>query len=106
MRVSSVNSLRRKAGLILAPVVAAFIYLLPLDLNTDARAVFSIMGFCLVFWLTEVIPLSMTALLGVSIAVVLGITDVKEAFLSLGHPVILLFYWQFSDSPVNDQARS
>jgi len=53
------------------------------------------MGFCLVFWLTEVIPLSMTAFLGVTAAVVLGIVNIKQAFLSLGHPVILLFLGSF-----------
>ncbi len=86
---------RKKLGLFLAPIVAAVIYITPMDLNNEAHIVFSIMGFCLVFWLTEVIPLSMTAFLGVTAAVVLGIVNVKQAFLSLGHPVILLFLGSF-----------
>ncbi len=86
---------RKKIGLFLAPIVAAVIYITPMDLNNEAHIVFSIMGFCLVFWLTEVIPLSMTAFLGVTAAVVLGIVNVKQAFLSLGHPVILLFLGSF-----------
>ena len=86
---------RKKIGLLLAPIVAAVIYITPMDLSNEAHIVFSIMGFCLVFWLTEVIPLSMTAFLGVTAAVVLGIVNVKQAFLSLGHPVILLFLGSF-----------
>ena len=93
--LSRFEHLKKEIGLFLAPVVAAVIYIIPMDLNTDAHIVFSIMGFCLVFWLTEVIPLSMTAFLGVTAAVVLGIVNVKQAFLSLGHPVILLFLGSF-----------
>ncbi len=95
MKISRITYFKRETGLILAPVVASVLYMLPLDMNSEAQIVLAIMGFCLVFWLTEVIPLSMTALLGVSIAVVLGITSIKEAFLSFGHPVILLFIGSF-----------
>jgi len=95
MKLRQLKYYKREIGLILAPLIAAVIYLTPMELPRDAHIVFAIMGFCLVFWLTEVIPLSMTALLGVTIAVILGIVSVKEAFLSLGHPVILLFIGSF-----------
>ncbi len=95
MKISSYEKNRKKIGLFLAPALAVLIYIIPMDLPNDAHLVFSIMAFCLVFWLTEVIPLSMTALLGVSMAVVMGIVGVKEAFLSLGHPVVLLFIGSF-----------
>ncbi len=95
MSLKKLQHYRRELGLFLAPFISAVIYILPMDLNRDAHIVFAIMGFCLVFWLTEVIPLSMTAILGVTAAVVLGVVPVKEAFLSLGHPVILLFLGSF-----------
>ncbi len=95
MRIKAFEERKKTIGLFLAPVLAAFIYITPMELSKEAHIVFSIMGFCLVFWLTEVIPLSMTAFLGVSAAVVFGIVSVKEAFLSLGHPVILLFLGSF-----------
>ncbi len=95
MRIKKLEEKKKTIGLFLAPVLAAIIYIIPMELSKEAHIVFSIMGFCLVFWLTEVIPLSMTAFLGVSLAVVLGIVSVKEAFLSLGHPVILLFLGSF-----------
>ncbi|GAB3819919.1 DASS family sodium-coupled anion symporter [Pontibacter rugosus] len=53
------------------------------------------MAFCLVFWMTEVIPLSMTAFLGVLLAVMLGIAEIETAFQNLGHPIILLFIGSF-----------
>ncbi|WP_457625019.1 SLC13 family permease [Persephonella sp.] len=95
MSIRSIEKFRREIGLVLAPFLSTVVYLLPLDLPTDAHIVFSIMVFCIVFWLTEVIPLSITALLGVTAAVVFGVVNVKEAFLSLGHPVILLFIGSF-----------
>ncbi|WP_457635407.1 SLC13 family permease [Persephonella sp.] len=95
MSIKKIEKLRREIGLFLAPVLAALVYIAPMDLPKDAHIVFSIMVFCIVFWLTEVVPLSITALLGVTSAVVLGVVSVKEAFLSLGHPVILLFIGSF-----------
>ncbi|WP_457623821.1 SLC13 family permease [Persephonella sp.] len=95
MKISKIEKNKRKIGLFLAPTLAVIVYLTPMDLSNEAHIVFSIMTFCLIFWLTEVIPLSMTALLGVSAAVVLGVVSVKEAFLSLGHPVVLLFIGSF-----------
>ncbi|WP_457621495.1 SLC13 family permease [Persephonella sp.] len=95
MRLSSFEKNKKKIGIFFAPVLSILVYIIPMDLSQEAHLVFSIMAFCLVFWLTEVIPLSMTALLGVSAAVVLGIVSVKEAFLSLGHPVVLLFIGSF-----------
>jgi solute carrier family 13 (sodium-dependent dicarboxylate transporter), member 2/3/5 len=53
------------------------------------------MVFCLAFWMTEVIPLSMTAFLGVLMAVMTGIADISTAFQNLGHPIILLFIGSF-----------
>ncbi len=95
MKISKLSYFKREIGLLTAPISAALVYMLPLDLKQDAHIIFSIMVFCIIFWLTEVIPLSMTALLGISAAVILGVVPVKEAFLSFGHPVILLFIGSF-----------
>lgn len=95
MSIKRIEKFRREIGLFLAPILSILIYIAPLDLPRDAHIVFSIMVFCIIFWLTEVVPLSITALLGVSIAVVFGVVGVKDAFLSLGHPVILLFIGSF-----------
>lgn len=80
---------------IFAPLAALLIYGLPLPLETNAHQVAAIMIFCLVFWITEAAPLSVTALMGVSMAVLLGIADIQTAFTSLGHPIIMLFIGSF-----------
>ena len=80
---------------IFAPLAALLVYGLPLPLETHAHQVAAIMIFCLVFWITEAAPLSITALMGVSMAVLLGIADIQTAFTSLGHPIIMLFIGSF-----------
>ena len=80
---------------IFAPLAALLVYGLPLPLETNAHQVAAIMIFCLVFWITEAAPLSITALMGVSMAVLLGIADIQTAFTSLGHPIIMLFIGSF-----------
>ncbi|MHA6248827.1 SLC13 family permease [Pontibacter sp. CAU 1760] len=86
---------RRNTGLLVAPLLALLVWVLTVALPFEARTVASIMAFCLVFWMTEVIPLSMTAFLGVLLAVMLGIADTSTAFQNLGHPIILLFIGSF-----------
>ncbi len=93
--MENIASVKRGVGLILAPSLALAIYLIPMDLNQNAHIMFSIMVFAIIFWLLEVVPLSITALLSVSLAVIFGIVSIKEAFLSLGHKVVLLFIGSF-----------
>lgn len=86
---------RRTIGLLLAPLLALLVWLLTPALAYEPRLVATLMSFCLVFWMTEVIPLSMTAFLGVLLAVMLGVADMDTAFQNLGHPIILLFIGSF-----------
>ncbi|MBA2498203.1 MAG: DASS family sodium-coupled anion symporter [Chitinophagaceae bacterium] len=86
---------RKPIAWILAPLAAILVYTLPLNLETSAHQVAAIMIFCLIFWITEAVPLSITALMGVSMAVLLGIGDMQTAFTSLGHPIIMLFIGSF-----------
>ncbi len=86
---------RRTAGLIVAPLLAVLVWFLTAGLDFEARVVASIMVFCLVFWMTEVIPLSMTAFLGVLLAVLTGVAQIETAYQNLGHPIILLFIGSF-----------
>ncbi|RIJ34028.1 SLC13 family permease [Pontibacter oryzae] len=86
---------RRNLGLALAPLLALLVWWLTPVLPYQARVVATIMAFCLVFWIAEVIPLSMTAFLGVLLAVMLGVAEISTAFQNLGHPIILLFIGSF-----------
>jgi solute carrier family 13 (sodium-dependent dicarboxylate transporter), member 2/3/5 len=89
------NISRRNVGFIIAPLLSATVWWLTPGLTHEAKVVATIMAFCLVFWITEVIPLSMTAFLGVLLAVMLGVAKIDTAYQNLGHPIILLFIGSF-----------
>lgn len=48
-----------------------------------------------ILWITEAIPPAVTALVAVSMSVVLGIATPKEAFAALGNPILFLFVGSF-----------
>jgi di/tricarboxylate transporter len=55
---------RSLIGAILGPITGLLIWWLPLDLVPRAQATFAIVAFMLVYWLTEPIEHSITALIG------------------------------------------
>jgi solute carrier family 13 (sodium-dependent dicarboxylate transporter), member 2/3/5 len=58
---------RRTIGLFLGPVVLALMLLIPFDLDGNQHRLLAILSFVVVWWVTEAIPIPMTALLGVTL---------------------------------------
>jgi sodium-dependent dicarboxylate transporter 2/3/5 len=56
---------RRTIGLFLGPVVFGLMLLIPFDLDGNQHRLAAILAFVVVWWVTEAIPIPMTALLGV-----------------------------------------
>ena len=56
---------RRTVGLFLGPIVLAVMLLIPFDLDGNQHRLAAILAFVVVWWVTEAIPIPMTALLGV-----------------------------------------
>jgi len=86
---------KKTVGLIFAPLIAILLYIAPYDIPISAKITLSIIVFCVILWLTEPIPVSITALIGVSIAVLTGVIDIKDAFSGFSNPVIILFIGSF-----------
>jgi len=87
---------RQTSGLILGPLVFVALWLLPLGgLTVSAHRLAAIMGLVIVFWLTESIPIAVTAILGPVLCIVLGVATAKEVLPNFGHPLILLFLGSF-----------
>jgi sodium-dependent dicarboxylate transporter 2/3/5 len=87
---------RRTVGLFLGPAVALLLIVLPMpNLSPEAHRLTAVVALVIIYWLTEAIPIPATALLGVSLAVVLGVAPVKTALASFGDPVIFLFVGSF-----------
>lgn len=87
---------RRTVGLILGP--AAFILLLalpPSGLAPAAARLAAVVAWVLIWWITEPVPIPVTALLGPALVVVLGVGSAKETFAPFGDPIIMLFLGGF-----------
>jgi sodium-dependent dicarboxylate transporter 2/3/5 len=61
----------------------------------EAHRLLAVFGMVVTLWLTEALPLAVTALLGPTLCVVCGIATDKEMFKSFGHPIIFLFLGSF-----------
>ncbi len=86
---------RRQVGLWAGPIAAVIVYLLPLSLPIPAHRLAALMIGMVIYWITEPIPLAVTALLGPVLAILLGIEKGKEVLVSFGDPVIFLFIGSF-----------
>ncbi len=69
---------RRTIGLFLGPVVFAVLLLLPLGLEPNQHRLAAILGLVVVWWVTEPIPIPVTALLGVALVALLEATPPPE----------------------------
>ena len=79
----------------LAPLAFAALWLAPLGRSTEAHRLAAIMGAVVVLWVTEAIPMAMTAFLGVAGAVALGVAPAAVAFAPFADPLIFLFIGTF-----------
>jgi sodium-dependent dicarboxylate transporter 2/3/5 len=87
---------RRSAGLFLGPLVSLVLYLVPMrGLNSRAHILAAVIGWVIVWWVTEPVPIPATALLGASLCVVTGITSAKSALAPFADPIIFLFLGSF-----------
>lgn len=86
---------RRTSGLFLGPVAGIVMILLPLDLERAQQNLAAIMVFTIVFWLTEAVPIPVTAVLSMALCVVLGVADVDAVFAAFGNPTLFVFMGAF-----------
>lgn len=88
--------LKQTVGLWLGPLAGLAVSLLPLpDLSAPEQTLAAILVWVVVFWITEPIPLPVTALLGSSACVIAGLAPVKDVFANYAHPIIFLFIGSF-----------
>ena len=90
------NRRRRTVGRILGPALFLLILFWPMaGLSAPAHRLAAIAALMIVLWMTEGLPLSVTALLGPTLAVLLGVAPVKAAFAPFADPIIFLFIGSF-----------
>lgn len=86
---------RRRLGMVLVPLAATGTWLLPLGLDPPAHRLAAILAAVVAAWITEVVPMTVTAFLGVSATVVLGVAPAAQAFAPFADPLIFLFVGTF-----------
>lgn len=88
--------MRRRLGAALASGVFLLLLLLPLrDLPPAAHRLAAVLGAVVILWVTEALPLSVTALLGAAACVVLGVAPAREVFAPFADPLMFLFIGAF-----------
>jgi sodium-dependent dicarboxylate transporter 2/3/5 len=80
----------------LALVLAAVAYAFPLPgLPEEGRRLTSVLAVVATLWISELLPLAVTALLGPALAVVVGVAEADVAFAAFGNPILMLFIGSF-----------
>jgi sodium-dependent dicarboxylate transporter 2/3/5 len=85
------NRRRRTTGLILAPAVLFSLLLIPLPVEPAAHRLAAILSMMVVLWVTEALPLPVTALIGPVLVIALQVAPARAAFAPFADPIIFLF---------------
>jgi sodium-dependent dicarboxylate transporter 2/3/5 len=89
------NRRRRTFGLFVGPLVCVALIAAPLPVARPAHQLAGIMAMMVVLWITEALPLAVTALIGPTLAVVLQVAPARSAYAPFADPIIFLFIGSF-----------
>lgn len=86
----------KKIGLYLGPILFLLLYNLPfLLLNPQADQVIAVVVWMIIWWITDAVSISVTALIPLAIFPLVGIMDMKTVAANYGNPIIFLFFGGF-----------
>lgn len=86
---------RKMAGAIAAPLAFALIAIVSTGLDYKGRMLAGVVAAVAVLWMTEALPLPVTALLGPALCIVLGVADARTALAPFADPIAFLFIGSF-----------
>lgn len=96
MNTNITYSIYKKIGLLLGPLVFLLLYLFPIELsNPLAGKVLAVAAWMVIWWVTEAVSISVTALIPIVIFPLLKIMDIKVVAASYGSPIVFLFFGGF-----------
>jgi len=94
--MSSTFPLVKKVGLLLGPILFIILYNLPFTiLSIEADKVIAVAVWMIVWWITETVSISVTALIPLTIFPLVSIMDMKGVAASYGSPIVFLFFGGF-----------
>jgi len=87
---------RNTIGLFLGPIIALLLYLTPMPtLDPKAHILAAILGWVVTWWVTEPIPIPMTAVIGPMLCILFDVASAKNVFAPFSDPIIYLFFGSF-----------
>lgn len=89
------NRRRRTTGLFLSPALLLALLISPLPLDDAPHKLAAILAMMVVLWVTEALPLAVTAVIGPVLAIVLRVAPARSAFAPFADPIIFLFIGSF-----------
>jgi sodium-dependent dicarboxylate transporter 2/3/5 len=89
------NRRRRTAGLFGGPLILLVMLAAPLPIPGPAHRLAAILLMMVVLWITEALPLAVTALIGPVLAIVLQVAPARAVFAPFADPIIFLFIGSF-----------
>jgi sodium-dependent dicarboxylate transporter 2/3/5 len=91
----SFESWRKRLGLVLTPLVFVATYLLCDGLQPEGRKLAAILSAVSVMWITEILPLPVSALFGAILCIVLGVADARTVLAYFADPIVFVFIGGF-----------
>jgi sodium-dependent dicarboxylate transporter 2/3/5 len=90
------NSITKRIGLILAPTLFILLQLLPIEMiSAKADVVIAIALWMVIWWITEAVSISVTALLPLLLFPLYKIMPIADVGANYGSPIIFLFFGGF-----------
>jgi sodium-dependent dicarboxylate transporter 2/3/5 len=86
---------RRAAGVVLAPLAFAAVYLTSGALGPQGQTMASILAAVVMLWICETLPLPVTALFGAVLCIALGVAPARQVFSYFADPIVFLFIGSF-----------
>ncbi|HXE75093.1 MAG TPA: DASS family sodium-coupled anion symporter [Candidatus Xenobia bacterium] len=86
---------RRRAGWLLGPLLSLAVYLTAASLPAPERRLAAVLTLVIAFWISEAIPLPITAMLGPALCALLGVAEPAAVFRPFADRVIFLFVGSF-----------
>jgi len=89
-------TLSKKIGFLAGPLLCILIVVLPFDIiNPAIDRVIAIAAWMIVWWITEAVSISVTALIPLALFPLLGIGDIKSVSSNYANPIVYLFFGGF-----------
>ena len=89
-------TLSRKVGFIIGPLLCILLLAAPIELiNPAIDKVIAVALWMIIWWVTEAVSISVTALIPLALFPLIGIGDIKEVASNYANPIVYLFFGGF-----------